>query len=75
MKMTLEKLRNTDESKLPDSDHPFKKDITRDEFQSIIAESAKETIKVKALNPITKEQWHVTKEQILKALNNTKNPY
>jgi len=73
--MTLEKLRNTDESKLPDSDHPFKKDISAKEFLAIIEESAKETIKVKAQNPVSDAEWNVTKEQILKALNNTKNPY
>jgi len=75
MKMTYEKLKNIDESKLPDSDHPFKKDITGEEFVDILNEIAKKTIPLKPLTPISKEEWNATTEQILKALNNTKNPY
>lgn len=75
MKMTLKKLREMDESELPDSDHPFKKDITAEEFRAIIKESAKETIKVPALNPVTDEEWEIRKKEILEALNNSKNAY
>jgi hypothetical protein len=74
MKMTLKKLRETDESKLPDSDHPFKKDITVEEFRAIINESAEQVRNVKPLKPRTDEDWHITKEQILKAMNNSKDP-
>jgi len=75
MKMTLEKLQNTDESKLPDSDHPFKKDITSKEFVNILNEIAKKTISIKPLNPMTNAEWDAKTEQILNALNNTENPY
>jgi hypothetical protein len=75
MKMTLEKLRNTDESKLPDSDHPFKKDITAEEFVDILNEIAKKTISIKPLTPITNPEWNAKTEEILNTLNNTKNPY
>jgi hypothetical protein len=39
MKMTLEKLRNMDESEMADADHPFKKDITAEEFVEILNET------------------------------------
>ncbi|MFM7015276.1 MAG: hypothetical protein ACKOX3_03010 [Bacteroidota bacterium] len=74
MKMTLEKMRLMDESKMADADHPFREDISVEEFREIINESAKETIKVKAKSPIVNEAWHVTKEQIIKALNSSKSP-
>jgi hypothetical protein len=73
MKMTLEKLRNMDESELADADHPFKKDITAEEFVEILNEIAKESIKVKALSPLSEEDWSLTQEAILKAMNSPKN--
>lgn len=74
MKMTLEKLRKMNESELPDSDHPFKEDITAEEFAQIIEESAKETIKVKPLSPINDQEWEERKQEMLDALNRAKNP-
>ena len=71
--MTLEKLRQMDESEMADDDHPFKKDITAEEFRELLKEMAAESIKVKALNPITTEEWNVTQEAILKAMNSPKN--
>ncbi len=73
MKMTLEKLRNMDESELADADHPFKQDITAEEFVEILNEIAKESIKVKALSPLSEEDWSLTQEEILKAMNSPKN--
>ncbi|MFM9055987.1 MAG: hypothetical protein ACKOQY_04770 [Bacteroidota bacterium] len=63
-----------DESELPDSDHPFKEDITAEEFRQLINESAMETIKVKALKPRLDEDWHVQKQAILDAMNSSENP-
>jgi hypothetical protein len=73
MKMTLEKLRSMDESKMADDDHPFREDITSEEFIELLNEIAKETIKVKPLNPTTAEEWHVTQEAIIAAMNSPKN--
>jgi hypothetical protein len=75
MKMTLEQLRKMDESKMADDDHPFREDITAEEFLEILNASAAETIKVKALNPITDEDWLASQEEMLRALNNSKEDY
>lgn len=74
MKITLEKLRSKDESKMADADHPFREDITAEEFLELINESAKETIKVKAKSPVTDEAWQATQDEILRAMNSSKNP-
>ena len=71
--MTLEKLRSMDESKMADDDHPFREDITAEEFVELLNESAKETIKVKPLNPTTAKEWESTKDAILAAMNSSKN--
>jgi hypothetical protein len=75
MKMTLEQLRKMDESKMADDDHPFREDITAEEFLEILNASAAESIKVKALNPITDEEWLASQEEMLRALNNSKEDY
>jgi len=75
MKTTLDQIRNKDESKMPDSVHPQKKNISDSNFLSLLNEVAKESIKIKPLTPISDQEWNVTQEEILKALNNTPNPY
>jgi len=75
MKTTLDQIRNKDESEMADSDHPQKKDISDSNFLSLLNEVAKESIKIKPLTPISDQEWNVTQEEILKALNNTPNPY
>lgn len=73
MKITLEELRKKDESAMADADHPFREDITAEEFLELLNESAKETIKVKPLNPTTAKEWESTIDAILAAMNSPKN--
>lgn len=73
MKITLEELRKKDESTMADDDHPFREDITAEEFVELLNESAKETIKVKPLNPTTAKEWESTIDAILAAMNSPKN--
>ena len=75
MKITLEKLQEMDESKLPDSDHPFKQDITGDEFRDLLNQIAEKTKNIKPLNPITDEEWQAKQDAILAAMNSHENPY
>ncbi len=73
MKITLEKLRSMDESKMADDDHPFREDITSEDFIELLNQIAEKSRKVKPLNPTTAEEWHITQEEILKAMNSPKN--
>ena len=74
MKITLEELRNMDDSEFKDDDHPFKKDITEEEFLELVKQSVKESKKIKPKNPISQTEWKQREQAILDALNNTENP-
>ena len=75
MKMTLDQLRKMDESKMADADHPFREDITGEEFLELLNALAAESIKVKPLNPITDEDWLASQKEMLRAMNNSKEDY
>ena len=73
MKITLEELRKKDESTMADDDHPFREDITAEEFVDLLNQIAAESRKVKPLNPTTSKEWESTKDAILAAMNSPKN--
>lgn len=75
MKITLEEFRKMDESKMADSDHPFREDITSEEFLELINESARQVRDIKPLNPRTNEAHEKWKEEVLKAMNSSKDSY
>ncbi len=71
----LDKIISKDESLMKDADHPFRKDITAEEFDQALTELAEKFKNLRAANPMTEEEKKKRGNAILKALNSPENPY
>ena len=73
MKSILQRIREKDESEMADADHPYRKDITMEEFIEAINQSYQETRKIAGKNIPSAAEKEERENAILAALNSSSN--